>query len=50
MLDQKSPINHLFKGFSPINLLLTSPNPIFGPEFPKEISFLMNKSPILNVV
>ncbi len=52
-LDQKPPINHPFKGFSPTNLLfpqLTSLNPIFGPEFPKETSFLERKFPFLNVV
>jgi hypothetical protein len=52
-LDQKSPINHLFKGFSPTDLLLpqlTSLNPMFGPEFPKEIGFLERKFTFLNVV
>jgi hypothetical protein len=37
-LDQKSPINHPFKGFNPTDLLLpqlTHLNPIFGPELPK---------------
>jgi len=38
-LDQKSPINHSFKGFGHTDLLLpqlTSPNPIFGPKLPKK--------------
>ncbi len=41
-LDQKSPINHPFKGFGPTNLLLpqlTFPNPIFGPELLKKTCF-----------
>ncbi len=42
-LDQKSPINHPFKGFCPIDLLLPqliSSNPIFGLELHEETSFL----------
>jgi len=38
-LDQKSPVNHSFKGFSPVDVLLrgfTPLNPIFGLEFSKE--------------
>ncbi len=52
-LNQKSPINHLFRGFGPTDLLLpqyTSLNSIFGLEFPKEIGFPKRKSPFLNVV
>jgi hypothetical protein len=52
-LDQKSPINHMFKGFGPTNLLvpqLTSLNPIFGPKLPEEMGFPKRKSPFLNVV
>ncbi len=52
-LDNKSPINHMFKGFSPTDLLLPQlifPNPIFGLELLKETSFLDRKSPFLNLV
>jgi hypothetical protein len=52
-LDKKSHINHMFKGFDPIDILfpqLTSLNPIFGPKIPKETSFLERKSPFLNVI
>jgi hypothetical protein len=52
-LDNKSPINHLFKGFSPTNMLLpqlTFPNPIFGPKVLEETNFPNIKFPFLNVV
>ncbi len=52
-LDQKSLINHPFKGFGPINLMFpqpTSMNPIFGLEFFEETSFPKRKSSFLNVV
>jgi hypothetical protein len=51
-LDNKSHINHPFKGFGPIDLLLPqliSPNPIFGPKLLKETSYLERKSPFLNI-
>ncbi len=38
-LDRKSRINHPFKGFAPINLILPEPifpNPIFAPELHKK--------------
>jgi hypothetical protein len=47
------PINHPFKGLSPIDLLLphlTPPNRILRPELFKEIGFPERKSPFLNVV
>jgi hypothetical protein len=52
-LDKKSPINHVCKGFDPIDLLfpqLTSLNPIFKPKFLKETNFPKKKSPFLNVI
>ncbi len=52
-LDQKSPINHPFKGLDPTNLLfrqLTSLNPIFGTRLLEKISFPKRKSLFFNVV
>ncbi len=52
-LDQKSPINHPFKGFDPTDLLFPQLffwHPIFGHELPKEIGFPKRNFPFLNVV
>jgi hypothetical protein len=52
-LDQKSPLNHSFKGFGPTDLLLPQfifLNPIFGLELRKETCFPERKSSFLNVV
>jgi hypothetical protein len=52
-LDQKSPVNHMFKGFYPTDLFfpqLIPPNPVLEPRLLKKIGFPNRKSPFLNVV
>ncbi len=52
-LDKKSPVNHMFKGFDPTDLMLpqlTSLNPIFKPKFLKKTSFPKKKFPFLNAI